>query len=47
MESADTDLQSPALHVARTFWAAASTCADMSRGFRNLARQMLAKLQPL
>lgn len=39
------DLQSPALQVARTFWAAASTCADMSRGFRNLARQMLAKLQ--
>ncbi|MEI6027090.1 MAG: HipA domain-containing protein [Betaproteobacteria bacterium] len=39
------DLQSAALPVAHAFWAAATTCADMSRGFRSLATQMLGKLE--
>jgi len=39
------DLQSAALPVACAFWSAAAGCAHLSPGFRDLAAQMLAKLQ--
>lgn len=39
------DLQSAALPVACAFWSAAAGCAYLSPGFRDLAAQMLAKLQ--
>ena len=38
------DLQSAALPVACTFWSAAARSSFLSRGFRGLAAQMLAKL---